>query len=49
VKFGDEIKLKDNQLEIIVIKIEDIGFRVTLTCPHESVPVGNDEAIKPWR
>ncbi|WP_034551639.1 serine--tRNA ligase [Carnobacterium funditum] len=48
---GDEIKLKDNQLEIIDHQIEDIASGLP-NLPHESVPVGNDEAdnleIRKW-
>ena len=48
---GDEIKLKDDQLEEIDIQIEDIASGLP-NLPHESVPVGDDEAdnleIRKW-
>lgn len=48
---GDEIKLKDDQLEKIDNQIEDIASGLP-NLPHESVPVGEDETdnleIRKW-
>ena len=48
---GDEIKVKDDQLEKIDSQIEDIASGLP-NLPHESVPVGDDEAdnleIRKW-
>jgi seryl-tRNA synthetase len=48
---GDEIKLKDDQLQTIDHQIEDIASGLP-NLPHESVPIGEDEAdnveIRKW-
>lgn len=48
---GDEIKMKDEQLETLDYQIEDIASGLP-NLPHESVPVGDDEAdnleVRKW-
>ncbi|WP_414839368.1 serine--tRNA ligase [Carnobacterium sp. TMP28] len=48
---GDEIKLKDEQLQTIDYEIEEIASGLP-NLPHESVPIGNDEAdnieVRKW-